>query len=177
MASDIPRKNRIPVGNTVQIVSAESITILDVPEGKSVDQLIHELKEDSDEMVRSAAASSLGRIKAEKSIEPLIQALNDKHVYVRHGAAWALGELKSEKAISALYPAALADNDKLTRGIAAEALWKIRKISRPLPAKKRHTHRADTIPPGFVNEAKVYIFHRISLQHRKSLRGIAIGVT
>jgi len=127
MASDIQRKNGMPVGNTVQIASAESITILNMPEGKSVDQLIHELKEDSDEMIRSAAATALGRIKSEKSIDHLIQALNDKHVYVRHGAAWALGEIKSEKAISALYRAALADNDKLARGIAAEALWKIQR--------------------------------------------------
>jgi|SRR5208283_415237 len=94
------------------------------PSGKSVDKLIEELKHGKDEIVRSSAAGTLGYLKAEKAITPLIQALKDTHVYVRHGAAWALGEIKSEKAVGALKQA-LNDADEVTRAKAAEALAKI----------------------------------------------------
>jgi len=96
------------------------------PSGKSVDQLIQELKTGKDEIVRSSSAGALGQLKAEKAVGSLIRALKDSHVYVRHGAAWALGEIKSEKAIEALKQA-LNDADEVTRGKAAEALEKIQR--------------------------------------------------
>ncbi|MGB8890754.1 MAG: HEAT repeat domain-containing protein [Methanoregula sp.] len=94
-----------------------------------VDFLILKLKCDKDEIVRSSAAGALGRIKSEKSIDPLIYALKDRHTYVRHVAAWALGEIASTKAIDALNQTVLTDDDELTRGKATEALWKIQRKS------------------------------------------------
>jgi HEAT repeat protein len=92
-----------------------------------VDFLILKLKYDKDEIVRASAAGALGRIKSEKSVDPLIYALKDRHTYVRHIAAWALGEIASTKAIDALKQTALIDDDELTRGKATEALWKIQR--------------------------------------------------
>ncbi len=94
------------------------------PVEKKVEQLLQDLKKGKDEIVRSSAAGALGQLKAEKAVEPLIQALKDSHVYVRHGAAWALGEIKSVKAVGALTEA-LKDADETTRAKAAEALAKI----------------------------------------------------
>ncbi len=96
----------------------------EIQSGKTVEQLIYELKNGSNEIVRSSAAGALGNLKAEKAVGPLIQALKDQHVYVRHGAAWALGEIKAEKAVGALKEA-LNDADEVTRGKATEALRKI----------------------------------------------------
>ena len=96
----------------------------EIQTGKTVEQLIYDLKNGDNEMVRSAAAGALGHLKSEKAVSALIQALKDRHVYVRHGAAWALGEIKSEKAVAPLKQA-LNDDDEVTRGKAAEALGKI----------------------------------------------------
>ncbi len=96
----------------------------DVPEEKSVDQLIRELRRGENEIVRSTAAGWLGHMKSEKAVLPLIEALRDEHPYVRHGAAWALGEMRSARAVEALRQA-LHDDDTITRVKAAEALGKI----------------------------------------------------
>ena len=125
--SEIQKKSEPGIRRTIRPVQFDDIVPSDIGSEKSVDQLIRDLIEDEDEMVRSAAAGTLGIIKSDKSIEALIRALQDRHVYVRHGAAWALGEIKSEKAIEPLYRSALTDNDRITRGKAAEALWKIQK--------------------------------------------------
>ena len=124
MVSRNPKKPKLPVQKKGPAAPVDPITTSDIRSGKSVEQLIHELKTGSDEMVRSAAAGALGHLKSEKAVGPLIQALKDNHVYVRHGAAWALGEIKSKKAIGALREA-LNDDDEVTRGKAAEALGKI----------------------------------------------------
>jgi hypothetical protein len=124
MVSKSKKKSNVHVHNEVKTLHMHTANTSDISPEKSVEQLIQELKEGNDEIVRSSAAGALGHIKSEKAVEPLIRALKDTHVYVRHGAAWALGEIKSEKAIEALRQA-LNDEDEVTRGKAAEALWKI----------------------------------------------------
>jgi len=123
MVSKSKKKSKIQVHNKVEPARGDISIPSNIPEEKSVEQLIQELK-DPDEIVRSSAAGALGHRKSEKAVKPLILALKDNHVYVRHGAAWALGEIKSETAVDALR-LALNDEDEITRGKAAEALGKI----------------------------------------------------
>lgn len=94
------------------------------PQGKTVDQLIRELRQGENEIIRSVAAAELGHMKSQEAIGALILALKDRHAYVKHGAAWALGEIKSDKAVEALRQA-LNDDDNITRMKAVEALGKI----------------------------------------------------
>jgi len=77
-----------------------------------------------DEYVRKDAAIALGKIGDERAIDPLIQALKDKH-YVRREAARALGVIGGERVVGPLIQA-LRHEDGTVRMYAASALGKIR---------------------------------------------------
>ena len=75
------------------------------------DQLLQRLS-DSDERARGEAAIQLGRLKAQKAIDPLAATLaGDPSPKVREAAARALGLIGSPKGLTVLQRAALADND------------------------------------------------------------------
>jgi hypothetical protein len=76
-----------------------------------VEQLLQHLS-DSDERVRGEAAMQLGRLKAQKAVDPLAATLaGDPSPKVRESAARALGLIGSPKGLTVLQRAALADND------------------------------------------------------------------
>lgn len=82
-------------------------------------------KSDSDK-IRIAAAVSLGRLKDERAIRPLVLALRDKSNVVRAVAAASLGGLGDSRALPALRRASL-DKDATVRKRATEAIGVIRK--------------------------------------------------
>ncbi len=78
-------------------------------------------------LVRSEVARTLGIIKGDTVIEPLIQALDkDQRATVRQSAAWALGEVKGEPTIAPLVTALKKDKQGAVRQEAAIALGKIK---------------------------------------------------
>lgn len=92
--------------------------------GRAADAFIAGLKEGTSWYVRSANATALGKIKSEKGIEPLIEALKDENEKVRRAAVLALMEIKSGKTVDAL-AGALEDEDFEVRMYAKEALKRI----------------------------------------------------
>jgi HEAT repeat protein len=74
--------------------------------------------------VRQAAAESLGRLKAERAVEPLLPLLKDRDKDVRGTTAQALGHLGDARAIQALVET-LADSQTEVRRLAAAALQKL----------------------------------------------------
>lgn len=91
---------------------------------RAVDAFVAGLKEGTWWYVRSSNASALGKIRSEKAIDPLIEALKDESEKVRRAAVLALMEIKSERAVEAL-AAALKDEDFEVRMYAKEALKRI----------------------------------------------------
>ena len=92
---------------------------------KIIDLLVNELK-DKDSYVRREAAKALGRIKSERAIDPLIEALTtDVDWNVRENVADALGRIKSERAVDPLIEALTTDADSDVRGWAADVLRRI----------------------------------------------------
>jgi HEAT repeat protein len=90
----------------------------------AVELLIAALKDGGWE-VRKGAASSLGKIRDARAVEPLISLLKDRESYgIREGAAKALGEIGDCAAIQPLI-AAVRDKDSHIRKPAGEALAKI----------------------------------------------------
>lgn len=88
---------------------------------KSVPHLIRLLKEE-DTFIRISAMSSLGRIKDERAVAPLINILqNDKNDDVRISATTVLGHLGDAEAVPALKEA-LTDNNKMIQIRAAGSL-------------------------------------------------------
>jgi HEAT repeat protein len=55
--------------------------------------------DEEDPSQRWKAAESLGRIRDERAVEPLILALTDEDWRVRQKAAWALGKIGDQRAI------------------------------------------------------------------------------
>ncbi len=82
------------------------------------------LLNDQNSSVRWNAADTLGEIKSERAIEPLIALLNDQDSSVRWRAADILGEIKSERAIEPLI-ALLNDQDSGVRRTERCALGKL----------------------------------------------------
>lgn len=70
---------------------------------------------------RKAAIEILGQIRDERSVDPLIAALQDEDASVRCTAAWYLGNAGGERVIGPLI-AALDDKDILTRCAAVRSL-------------------------------------------------------
>ncbi|MHB1422167.1 MAG: HEAT repeat domain-containing protein [Gemmataceae bacterium] len=80
-----------------------------------------------DEQARADAAVSLGRMRAERAIGPIVKALNsDSSPKVREAAARGLGLIGSPTALGALQYAAQADDDREVRHSASFAAETIR---------------------------------------------------
>ncbi len=92
-------------------------------------------------LIRGEVMISLGKIKGDEVIEPLIKVLeDDQRAAVRSSAAWALGEIKGDKVISPLIRALKKDKQGIVRSRAAEALGKIKgeKVIDPLVDTLKH---------------------------------------
>ncbi len=86
-------------------------------------------------LVRSEAALSLGKIKGQAVVQPLIDALKeDERAAVRKSAAFALGEVKGAAVVDPLIEALRSDEQGIVRQEAAVALGKIKgdKVVNPL---------------------------------------------
>ena len=78
---------------------------------------------DADERVRAESGLQLGRLKAERAIDPLAATLaGDRSPVVREAAARALGLIGSSKALPALQRAAQTDSDRDVRHSAQFAV-------------------------------------------------------
>jgi HEAT repeat protein len=81
----------------------------------------------ADEHARAGAMVQLGRMKAQRAVEPIGQALaGDRSPAVREAAARALGLIGSPAALPALQRAAQADDDREVRHSAQFAAEVIR---------------------------------------------------
>ena len=86
-------------------------------------------------LVRSEIALSLGKIKGDVVVQPLIDALKeDERAAVRKSAAFALGEVGGAKVVDSLIEALRSDKQGIVRQEAAVALGKIKgdKVVNPL---------------------------------------------
>lgn len=86
-------------------------------------------------LVRSEVALSLGKIKGDAVVQPLIDSLKgDERAAVRKSAAFALGEVKGEMVVDPLIQALREDKQGIVRQEAAVALGKIKgdKVVNPL---------------------------------------------
>ena len=86
-------------------------------------------------LVRSEVALSLGKIKGDAVVQPLIDSLKgDERAAVRKSAAFALGEVKGEMVVDPLIQALRDDKQGIVRQEAAVALGKIKgdKVVNPL---------------------------------------------
>jgi hypothetical protein len=81
--------------------------------------------QDTDEVVRSAAAEALGGIGDVLAVEPLLAALQDHDHRVRSAAAEALGRIGDARAVAPLL-AALQDKDAWVRSGVAVALGNLK---------------------------------------------------
>lgn len=91
-----------------------------------VDTLLQRMNQ-SEESVRRDAIMDLGRMKADRAIDPLTNTLNtDSSPVVRDAAARSLGLIGSSRALPALIRAAQADNDRDVRHSAQFAIEIIR---------------------------------------------------
>jgi HEAT repeat protein len=80
-----------------------------------------------DEQTRAAVLVSLGKLRAERAVGPMVKALNsDASPKVREAAARGLGLIASPSALSALQYAAQADDDADVRHSASFAAEVIR---------------------------------------------------
>jgi HEAT repeat protein len=75
--------------------------------------------------IRGAAARSLGRLKEERAIPLLVEALHDESEYVRTSAASALAIFKKNEVVEALI-GALGDPSEMVRLMAIESLARLR---------------------------------------------------
>ncbi len=104
----------------------QAIKLLEKMGDKSVlPALTDVLLNDTDSIVRHAAAQAFQRKLADKSLVPaLIKTLNDPDMYVRGASAAALGIIKEKTAVPALCKA-LEDKEAHVRRAAAIPLGKI----------------------------------------------------
>jgi HEAT repeat protein len=93
---------------------------------EDVEKYIQDLK-DENSTVREIAALDLRLIKDpdHRSVEPLIEALNDKEIQVRLRAADTLGEIGDARAVDPLIRSLKEDSNSLVKGSAARALGTI----------------------------------------------------
>jgi hypothetical protein len=91
-----------------------------------IDQYLRQMSS-ADEHIRAGAMVQLGRIKAQRAVEPISQALaNDPSPAAREAAARALGLIGSSASLAALQRAAQADDDREVRHSAQFAAEVIR---------------------------------------------------
>ena len=89
---------------------------------KTIDELIADLK-DTDDFVREEAFGAL-EMRAEESLDSLIEALNNRNKNIKMGAAKILGYIGDSKAIDPLINT-LNDKNKLVRREASTALTRM----------------------------------------------------
>jgi beta-lactamase regulating signal transducer with metallopeptidase domain len=95
----------------------------DVP---STRELIKDLRDDDDPLVRRKAAWWLGEHEDTRAVGPLVEdGLQDSSADVRLVSAWALGEIKDDDSIPQLISTLENDRDPLVREMAALALGEI----------------------------------------------------
>lgn len=90
-------------------------------ESAASDGLVRQLVQ-GDEEERSFAARTLGALRADRSCEPLVDALGDPCPDVRADAAEALGKIADPRALPALLQAGFKDADQTVRDTAMFAL-------------------------------------------------------
>jgi hypothetical protein len=96
------------------------------PNAAQIDQYLRQMSS-ADEHVRAGAMVQLGRMKSQRAVEPISQALtNDRSPAAREAAARALGLIGSPAALGALQRAAQADDDREVRHSAQFAAEVIR---------------------------------------------------
>ncbi len=91
-----------------------------------ISELSKQLKTAKSHKARVAAVASLGRLRDQRTLAPLVKALRDKNNTVRSVAASALGRLGDTRALPPLRRAAL-DKDSSVRKRATKAIALIRK--------------------------------------------------
>jgi len=80
----------------------------------SLEDLVEFLRNHPDDIIRQAAAAGLGRMKDNRAVEPLIQAMaTDESANVRAESASSLGRLDDARAVTALIDSLQQDNDAL----------------------------------------------------------------
>ena len=107
-------------------------THLEIP---TVQQLVEDLRDSSDPLIRRRAAWWLGEHEALEAVTPLTNALGDRSPEVRLAAAWALGEIKDDDSIPSLVRS-LEDDDSLVREMTVLALGEIENPSAVEPLVK-----------------------------------------
>jgi len=103
---------------------SEAVLMLanDGPEDQVLEALIEALQGDENALVRTRAATALGRLGDERSVPALESALSDEHGSVRIQAIHALGQIDSEHATTALGNVLLHGTDTNERIVAAWGL-------------------------------------------------------
>lgn len=95
----------------------------------ALDALIKTLEHDRDAQARSAAALAIGTLHDRRSLQPLIETLDDKDERVRVAAAGALGALGDRTALEPLMRMHESDPDPEGRTAADNAIRKIQQAS------------------------------------------------
>jgi HEAT repeat protein len=114
----------IPVVKAVPAAPQLVPVVSEVP--AKVDNLLSQLS-NPNEAVRRDAALDLGRMKAQRAVDPLMNMLSkDSSSVVRDAAARALGLIAAPRSLQALIYAAQADNDREVRHSAQFAVEVIR---------------------------------------------------
>src|SRR5262249_5224114 len=104
-----------PTPTPVPAPTLAPITATAEPRPEQVDQYLRQMSS-ADEHVRAGAMVQLGRMKAQRAVEPISQALaNDRSPAAREAAARALGLIGSPASLAALQRAAQADDDREVR--------------------------------------------------------------
>jgi HEAT repeat protein len=108
--SQSPRNVEVYLDGTMISVDANDENILK--------RLLAKLETNDDPIARMGAAESLGELRNQKALVPLIDALRGRTEYDRLGAAKALGQLGNPKAIE---PLVVALRDKSSSGVRKAA--------------------------------------------------------
>ncbi len=110
-----------------------------VADPRIIEPLCLLLKSEPDDWVRTNVATTLGKLKDKRALDPLRAALKDNHPGVRDAAAEALHALGAAESIEDL-AARLKDPDSDVRQRAAETLGRLRKTEGvgPLLAALKH---------------------------------------
>ncbi len=87
---------------------------------KTLDLLLHQLRESADASSRADAARDIGKLKSGRAVEGLKEAAaKEQHWHVRACAMGALGEIGTAEALAALKDIGLPKDRKARRGLAA----------------------------------------------------------
>jgi len=111
---------------------------------KIVPHLINILVSDPHDENRRNAASALGELGDDRTIEPLIMSLSQEDEYVRVNAAWALGRLGDLRAIEPLFQLYENDPSKTVKNSLQKSLINL--------ASKRHGSEVARFLVGLIEE-------------------------